>query len=75
MKRLSQDKEIEISYLSSGKWDRLNKSGMVFPQPCTHVWANSVDTDQMAKRAVVCKFSVSTVIDTLWDRQMDLFKF
>ena len=33
MKSLSQDKLIEISYLSSGKWYKLDKSGMVFPQP------------------------------------------
>ena len=33
VKSLSQNEEIEISYLSSGKWDKLDKSGMVFPQP------------------------------------------
>ena len=32
MNYLAQDKKIEISYLSSGKWDKLDKSGMVFPQ-------------------------------------------
>ena len=34
MKSLSQDKYIEISYLSSEKWDEWDKSGMVIPQPC-----------------------------------------
>ena len=34
MNYLSQDKYIEISYLSSGKWDKLDKSGMIFPQLC-----------------------------------------
>ena len=34
MNYLSQDKKIEISYLSSRKWDKLDKAGMVFPQLC-----------------------------------------
>ena len=34
MKFLSQDKLIEISYFSSGNWDKLDKSGMAFPEPC-----------------------------------------
>ena len=33
VKSVFQDKYIEISYLSSGKWDNLDKLGMVFPQP------------------------------------------
>ena len=38
MNYLSQDKYIEISYLSSGKWDKLDKSGMVFPQLWPKKW-------------------------------------
>ena len=37
MKSLSQDMKIEIFYLSSGKWDKLDKSGMVFPQPRVYI--------------------------------------
>ena len=38
MKYLSQDKWIEISNLSSGQKDKLDKSGMLFPQPCQTEW-------------------------------------
>ena len=51
MKSLSQDKYIEISYLSSGKWDKLDKSGMVISQPCLIYWSSQERT-----------FSVHTVI-------------
>ena len=34
MNYFSEDKLIKISCLSSGKWDKLDKSGMVFPQLC-----------------------------------------
>ena len=37
MKSLSQDKLTKISYLSSEKWDKLGKSGIVFPQPCSWI--------------------------------------
>ena len=33
MKSLSQDKLIGSSYLSSEKWNKLDKLGIVFPQP------------------------------------------
>ena len=47
-----------MKFLSAEKWDKLDKSGMVFPQPCliTHIYSkysdrqalvNSVDPDQM----------------------------
>ena len=36
IKSLSQAK-IENSYLSSGKSDKLDKSGMLFPQPCVNI--------------------------------------
>ena len=30
MKSLSKDKQFDIAYLSSGKWGKLDKLGMVF---------------------------------------------
>ena len=36
IKSLSQAK-IENSYSSSGKLDKLDKSGMLFPQPCVNI--------------------------------------
>ena len=32
MKSLFQEKQTEVSYLSSGKWDKLDKSGIIFSQ-------------------------------------------
>ena len=35
MKSLYQDKQIEISYLSSGKMDKLDKSDTILQQTCS----------------------------------------
>ena len=35
VKSLSQDKLFEISYLSSGKWEKVDKWGMVFSTALT----------------------------------------
>ena len=44
MKSLFQDKLIEISYLSAVKWDKLEKSVMVFPQLCPQTISSFVET-------------------------------
>ena len=54
---VNSENRVEISYLSSGKWDKLDKSSMVFPQTC---WKNKtrLNTDK--------KWIVKSKPDCVW---------